>query len=41
MKRPDIVLVFRVRGDKKLPDEFIPFRQKEDPKRLIGLILWR
>eukprot|EP00959_Pyramimonas_sp_CCMP1952_P440657 9225805-Pyramimonas_sp.AAC.2 len=29
VKRPDIVLIFRVRGDEKLPDEFIPLRRKE------------
>eukprot|EP00959_Pyramimonas_sp_CCMP1952_P181078 3786417-Pyramimonas_sp.AAC.1 len=35
-KRPDIVIIYGVRGNKKLPAEFVPPRQRED-RRLILL----
>ena len=30
MRRPDLVVIFRVRGDKQLPPQYVPMRERED-----------
>eukprot|EP00959_Pyramimonas_sp_CCMP1952_P087207 1824443-Pyramimonas_sp.AAC.1 len=35
VRRPDIVLIFRVRGDEKLPAVFVPLRKGDDRRILI------
>ena len=35
MKRPDLVVIFRVRGDKQLPPQYVPMREKEDMRRYL------
>ena len=35
VRRPDIVLIFRIRGDKKLPEAFVPMAKGDDKRILI------
>ena len=35
VRRPDIVLIFRVRGDRKLPEAFVPLGKGDDKRILI------
>ena len=35
MRRPDIVLIFRVRGDRQLPEAFVPLGKGDDKRILI------
>ena len=35
VRSPDIVLIFRVRGDKKLPEAFVPLGKGDDKRILI------